>query len=141
MRLGLLRAGGAISADLQSRHHNPEAAVFLHLALQFFENIADEFHDFAAPQARHVDMVAVQFALVIVSLAVDMHKVEFVDQSVPLEQLQGSIDRAAIDAGIQLLRLAQELGRIEVFGGRFDHPQNGPPLLGHPDPAVDEMSL
>jgi len=53
------------------------------------------------------DMVAVQFALVIVSLAVDMHKVEFVDQSVPLEQLQGSIDRAAIDAGIQLLRLAQ----------------------------------
>ncbi len=79
--------------------------------------------------------------LVVVPLAVDLHQVEFVNQTVPLEQLQRSVHRAAIDAGVYLLCLAQELGRIQVFGGCLHHPQNGAALLGHADSAVGEMGL
>lgn len=57
--VGLLRARRAISADLQSRHDNAEPAVFLDLRLQLLENIADELHDLAATQARHVDVIAI----------------------------------------------------------------------------------
>src|SRR5580704_491820 len=102
----LLRAPRAIPANLQSRYHNPEPAVFFHLSLQLLENIAHELHDLAATQARHVDVVPVQLALVVVSLAVDVHQVEFVNQSMPLQQPQRPVHRAAIHARIQFLRLA-----------------------------------
>jgi hypothetical protein len=97
---------GTVSTDFQSRYDNSEPAVFFHLPLQLFENVAYELHDLAAAQAGHVDMVAIQFALVVMTLAVDMHQVEFVDQALSLEQLQRSVNGAAIDTGIQLSRPA-----------------------------------
>ena len=63
-------------------------------ALRLLENIADELHDLAAPEAGHVDVVPVQLALVVVPLAVDVHQVELVNQTVPLQQLQRSVPRA-----------------------------------------------
>jgi hypothetical protein len=41
--------------------------------------------------------------------AVDVHQVQFVNQTVALEQLQRPVHRAAIDAGIQLLAPAHPL--------------------------------
>src|ERR1022692_707762 len=41
----LPRTRRAVSANFQPRHHDPEAAVFLHLPFQLLENIADELHD------------------------------------------------------------------------------------------------
>src|ERR1700722_7587651 len=77
-------AVGAISANLQPRHNDPEPAVLFHLRLQLLKNIADEFHDLAATQARHVDVIAVQFTFVVMPLAVNVHQVEFVDQPLAL---------------------------------------------------------
>lgn len=45
-----LRTRRAVSSDFESRYYDAKAAVFLHLALQFFKNIADEFHNFTAAQ-------------------------------------------------------------------------------------------
>jgi hypothetical protein len=70
-----------------------------------------------------------------------MHQVEFVNQTLPLEQPQGSINRAPIHAGVQLLGLAQKLGCIQVFAGSFHHTQNGTPLLSHADSTLGEMGL
>jgi hypothetical protein len=70
-----------------------------------------------------------------------MHQVEFVDQALSLEQLQRSINRAAIDTGIQLSRPAQKLCRIQVFASRLHHAQYGAALLSHTNSAVREMSL
>jgi hypothetical protein len=72
---------------------------------------------------------------------VDVHQVEFVNQTLPLEQPQGSIHRAPIHAGVQFLCLAQKLGCIQVFAGGFHHTQNGPPLLGHADSTLGKMGL
>jgi hypothetical protein len=76
-----------------------------------------------------------------VSLAVDVHQVELVNQTVPFKQLQGPVNRAAIHAGIQPLRPAQKLCRIQMFSGGLHHPQNGATLLGHADSAVGKVGL
>ena len=86
-------------------------------------------------------MVALQLALVVVSLAVDVHQVEFVDQSLPLEQPQRAIDRAAIDAGIDFLRLAQNLAGVEVLAGSLHHAEDGASLLRHANSALGEVRL
>jgi hypothetical protein len=139
--VGSLRTVGAVSANLQPRHDDAEAAIFLDLAFQILENIAHEFHDLATAQASHVDVIAIQLALIIMPLSVDMHQIEFVNQSVALEQFQRAVDRAAVDAGVQFLRLAQKLSRIQMFGGRLHHAQNGSALLGHADSALGEVRL
>ncbi len=118
-----------------------EAAVFFYLALQPLKYIADELHNLPATQARHVDVVTVHFALVVVTFAVDVHQVKFVNQSVALQQLQGPVDGAAVDTGIELLRPAEKLGRIQVLRGGLHHAQDGAALLGHADTASSEMSL
>ena len=92
-------AGCAISADFQPRHHDAEAAIFLHLPLQLLENVADKFHDLAAAQACHVDMVAIELTLVVMSLAVNVQEIEFVDQALALEELQRAVNGAAVDGG------------------------------------------
>jgi hypothetical protein len=137
----LFATGGAISGDFQSRHHDPEPAVFLHLPLESLENIAHEFQALARAQTSQVDVIPVQLALVIMILAMDVHEVRFVDQPVPLQQLEGAADRAATHAGIQLLGLAQELGGIQVFGRNLHHAQDGAPRLRHPDSALREVGL
>ncbi len=111
------------------------------MLLQPLETIAHEFRDLATAQASHVDVVALQFALVVVTLAVDVHQVEFVDQALALQQLQGAVHRAAVDAGIDLLRLAQNLTGIEMLVGGFDYAQDGAALLRHADAALGEVRL
>ena len=86
-------------------------------------------------------MVALQFAFVVVALSVDVHQVKFVDQPLPLQQSQGAVHRAAVDAGIDLLRLPQNLAGVEMLVGGFDHAQNRVPLLRHADSALGEVRL
>src|ERR1700686_1590253 len=96
----LLRTSRAVAANFQPRHHDPKAAVLLHLSFQFLKNVAYELHDLAATQAGHVDVIPIQLALVVVTLAVDVHQIEFVNETVPLQQLQRPVDRAAIYARV-----------------------------------------
>ena len=134
-------AGRAISAHFQPRNQHAESAIFLHLLFQLLKTVAHKLGDLAAAQASHVDVVALQFALVVVAFAVDVHQVEFVDQPLPLEQPQGAVDRAAVDAGIDLLRLAQDLAGVQMLLGGFHHAQDGAPLLRHAEPALGEVGL
>jgi hypothetical protein len=131
----------AISANLQPRNQHPESAVLLHLSLQPLKAVTHKLCDLPAAQTRHVNVVALQLALVVVSLAVDVHQVEFIDQPLPLEQSQRSVHRAAIDAGIQFLRLPQNLAGIQMLARSFHYAQDGTPLLGHADPALREVCL
>lgn len=112
-----------------------EAAIALDLTLQTVEKIAFEFHNFSAPQARHVDVIALRATLVIMFFALKMHKVEFVHQAVALQQVESAVNRDTIDLRIDFLRAAQNPGSIEVLLGRFDHAQDGFALASHAKPT------
>jgi hypothetical protein len=69
-------------------------------------------------------MIGAEFAFVVMALAVQMHQVEFIDQSLALEQVERPVDSAAIYGCIHSPRLAQNLAGIKMFGRSLDHAQN-----------------
>ena len=86
-------------------------------------------------------MVALQFSLVVMPLAVDVHQVQFVDESMALQQPKSAVYRAPVYARIDSLSLAQNLTRVEMFAGRFHHAENRAPLLRHADSALGKLRL
>ena len=83
---GLFRRGAratlaAIPTDLEASHDNVEPAVPLDLPFEPVEKIALEFRDLAATQARHMNVVTLGAPFIVVFLSLQMHEVEFVDQS------------------------------------------------------------
>lgn len=139
--MGLFGASRAIPADFQSRHRNPEAAVLRHLTFKILKNIADELHDPATTKTCDMDVVAVDLALVIMALAMNVHEIEFVDQAVALEQAQSPIDGAAVDTGIKFFRFAEKLRGVQMFGRGFHNAKDGTALLRHANAAFGEMGL
>ena len=74
-----------VSANFQATHDDVKPAIALDLSFQAIEQLAFEFHDFSAAQARHVDVVALWAALIKMLLALHVHQVEFVDQAIALQ--------------------------------------------------------
>jgi hypothetical protein len=118
----------AIAAHLEPADHDVEAAVALDLTFEAVEEVAFEFHNLAATEASHVDVVALRPALVEVLLALHVHEIELVNQAVALKQLQSAVHGNSIDSGVELAGMAQELRGVEMLLGVFDHAENGAAL-------------
>src|ERR1700730_9535223 len=111
----------AIAADFQARDYDVELAITLNLPLQAVEEIALKFHDLAATQACHVNVVSLWTPFVVMLLALHVHQVELVDQAMTLEQIDGAVDGDPVDLRINLAGFAQDLAGVEVlFGGLHD---------------------
>ena len=76
----------AVSANLHTADEDVKLTLALDLPFEPLEQIAFEFRDFAAAQARHMNVVTLRSALIKVLLALHVHQVQFVNQAVPLEQ-------------------------------------------------------
>lgn len=125
----------AVPADLEACNHNVEMAIALDLSLEPVEKVALEFGDLAAAQTSHVDVVALGPAFIKVFFALHVHKVEFIDQAVTLQQAEGAIDRHPIDTGIEFARPAQDLAGIEMLLRSLDHTEDGTALMSHAQAA------
>ena len=128
---GLLRlAIQAIAAHFRSGHGNFDAAIAFDLLLQLFVEAAFELAHFAAAQAGNVNVIARSVALVEMAVASQVQQIELVDQPLLFEQINGAIDRDAMNFGIDLLGLLQNFIRVQMARGRFHHLQQGAPLAG-----------
>jgi len=61
-----------------------------------------------------MQMVILCFDLVIMLLAIEVHQIEFVDHAQLLKQLDGSVNRRAIDIGITLAGLPQQARCVKM---------------------------
>src|SRR5262249_28059063 len=86
-------------------------------------------------------VIALQLAFIIMALAIDVHQIKLVDQTLSLQQAKRSINRAAVNTWIKFLRLAKNLAGVEMFAGSFHHAENGSALLGHADTALGTVGL
>ena len=125
---GIGAAIRAVSAHFQAADYDVKAAVAFDLTLKAVEEIAFKFHDLAATQAGHMDVIALRTPLVEVLLALHVHKIEFVNESMPLQELEGAVNGNAIDGGIKLAGMAQDLRSIKVLLGVLDHAEDGATL-------------
>ncbi len=125
----------AISANFQPAHHDMEAAIALNLSLETVEQIAFEFHDLSTTQARHVNVIALGTTLVIMFFSLHVHEIEFIDQAVALEKTKSAIHGNAIDSGVKLACVPENLRGIEVLLGGFHHAENRASLVSESHPA------
>src|SRR5215813_12661025 len=112
-----------------------EPTVALDLPFQTVEQIALELDDLTAAQAGHMDVIPLRAPLVIMFLALHMHQVELVNQSVALEQVERAVDGYAVNSRIELTGVTQDLRRIQVLLRGLHHAQNGTPLVGEAQPS------
>src|SRR5512140_2838908 len=88
----------AVAANLDAGEIHAEASLPLDLPLDAVEQRAGEFGDSPAAQAGEVHMLAEWALLVVVRIAFQVQKVQFVDQVMALEQLQRAVNGDAVDA-------------------------------------------
>ena len=107
-----------------------DVAVACDLLFELFVEAGFEFADFAAAQTGDVDMIARAVGFVIVAIAAEVEEVEFVDEALALEKIDGAIDGDEMDFGINFLGAIEDLVDVEVLLGGVHHLENDAALAG-----------
>jgi hypothetical protein len=118
-----------------------DVAVFFDLFFEFFVEFGLEFADFAAFQAGDVDVVAGAVGFVEVLVAAEMEEVEFVDEAVAFEEIEGAVDGDFMDAGVEFLGAFEDGAGVEVAFGVVHDGEEDFALAGEADAAALEGFL
>ena len=134
-------AGGTISTNFKPGDDDVESAIALDLSLEAVEQIAFEFGDFPATETGHVDVIPLRATLIKMFFALQVHEIKFIDQALALEEVEGAVDRDAINLRIEFLGAAKNSGGVEVLLGGLDDAQDHFALAGHAKAAGHELGL
>ncbi len=88
-----------------------------------------------------MDMLALRVTLVIVTVAADVQKIEFVNQAVALQQVNRAIHRDAMDFRVDFLRALQNGIGIQVTLRAFHHLQQDFALARQTNPFRFQLGL
>ena len=88
-----------------------------------------------------MDVITLGAPFVEVLLALHMHQIKFIDETMPFEEVKGAIDRNPINARVELSRLTKNLRRIQMLLCSFDDAQNCSALMRQPNAARGECGL
>lgn len=141
LRTAFFAAVRAEAAYFRARYRDFDTAIVGDLPLQFLVQLAFEFTDFSASHAGDVDMIARAVALVKVTVAPQVKKIQLVNQSLALQQIEGSIDGDAGDSRVNFLGAFEDFVRVEMPPGGFHHLEQHAPLAREPDSARTEFML
>ena len=92
---GLLFGPEAIVADAAhfgAGDGDLDVAVAGNLILKLVVEMAFEFTDFAATEASNVDVVAWAVGLVVMAITPEMEEIEFVDEAMFFEEIDGAVN-------------------------------------------------
>jgi len=100
---------------------NFDAAIVGDLTFQLLEEAGFKFTDFAAAQAGDVNVVARTVGFVVMLIAPEVQEIEFVDQAMALQEIEGAIDGDAMDVRIDALGALEDFVGGEVALGAVHH--------------------
>jgi hypothetical protein len=125
----------AIAANLQPRYRNSEGALLLHFPLELGEQDTLKLRYLATAYASHMQVFAASASLVKMPFAFHMHEIEFIYETLALQESQCAVHGNAVHPVIESLRLAQNLCCIQMAIGRLDDADDNPPLIRDADSA------
>jgi hypothetical protein len=120
---------------------NLNVAVLGDLLLELLVETGFEFTDLAAAETGYMDVVAWAVRLVVVAVAAEMEKVEFVDETFFLEQVDGAVDGDEVDFRADFLGAIENLVDVEVLFGGVHDLKNDAALAGETDTALAQGIL
>ena len=68
-----------------------------------------------------MEMITLRLALVKMFFTLQVHEIEFIDQTMPFKQLKGAVYRYAVNSRIDLASPAKKLAGIEMLLCRLDN--------------------
>jgi hypothetical protein len=111
------------------------------LLLELFIEARLKFAHFTAAKTGHVDVVSGTVSFVVVAVAAEVQEVEFVDETLTLEEIDGAVHGDHVDFGIDLLGAFQDLVDVEVLFGGVHDLKDDAALAGQADAALAEGVL
>jgi hypothetical protein len=111
------------------------------LALQFFVQLTFELANFPAAHAGHVDVVTRAVALVEMTIATEMEKVQLVNQAVTFQKIECAIHGDARDSGIHFLGTLENFARVQVAARGLHYLKQNASLAREPNAARSELAL
>jgi hypothetical protein len=136
---GMCRGRGtavrAIATNFKAGNDNVKATVALDLSLQTVEQIAFEFGDATAAQARHMDVITLRPTLVKMLFTFEMHEIQLVYETVAFQQAECAIHGYPVNIGVNFPGAPQDLRGVEMLSGSFHHSQNSAALASHTQAA------
>jgi hypothetical protein len=137
--VGFFFRGEAVVADAPdfgAGDRDTDVAVGGDLLLELFVETRFEFTDFAAAEAGDVDVVAGAVRFIIVAIATEVQEVEFVNEALALEEIDGAVDGDEVNLGIDLLGTFENLIDVEVLFGGIHHLKDDAALARETDAAL-----
>jgi hypothetical protein len=131
----------ADAADFGAGDGNLNVAVSGDLLFELLVEARFEFADLAATETGDMDMVAWAVGFVVMAIAAEMEEVEFVDEALALEEIDGTVDGDKVDVGVDFLCATEDLVDVEVLLGGVHDLQNHATLAGETDAAFAKSVL
>jgi hypothetical protein len=142
--LGFFFGGEAVvadAADFGAGDSDANVAVGGDLLFELFVEAGFKFANFAATQASNVDVIARAVGFVIMTIAAEMEKIEFVDEALTLKKINGAVDGHEMDFRIDFLGAFENLVDVEVLLGGIHDLKDDSALAGEADAALAEGIL
>jgi hypothetical protein len=95
-----------------------------------------KFADFAAAETGDMDVVAGAVGFVIVAIAAKVEEIEFVNQALALEKIDGAIDRDEMNFRVDLLGALEDLVDVEMLFGGIHDLKDDAALAGKTNPTL-----
>jgi len=130
----------AEATDFRAGDRDFDVEIVGDLRLQILVKLRFKLADFSAANTGDVDVIARAVALVIVAMAAQMQEIEFIDQTVVLQQVHRAIHRDTRDIGIDPLRAFENLFRVHVARRAFEHFDEHHPLTRKTNAARFDLS-
>jgi hypothetical protein len=135
------QAGVADAADFGAGDSDVDVAVAGDLFFELFVETGFKFADFAAAKTGDMNVIARAVGFVIVAIAAEVEEVEFIDEALALEEIDGAVDGDEVDFGIDLLGAFENLVDIEMLLGGIHDLENDAALASDTDAALAESGL
>jgi len=88
-----------------------------------------------------VNVIAGAVAFVVVTIASEVEEIEFVDEALFFQEIDGAIDGDEVDSGVDFLGAGQDLVDVEMLFGVVHYLEDHAALAGHADAAFGEDLL
>ena len=76
-------------------------------------------------------MITLRTPLIKMFLPLHVHEVKFINKTVPLQQLERTVNRDPIDLWVNPAGSAKDLAGVQVLVRGFYHAEDGAPLTSH----------
>src|SRR5262249_51651741 len=122
----------ALTTDFQANHLDLKAVFRRDLLLQLLKRGAGVFNDCSASEARKMKVSTDRLCFKIVLLALQVHKIELVNQPELFEELKSAIHRGSVNIGISLTGPLEQRGSVQMDVGFLQTGDHGASLGGKP---------